>query len=289
MSISYSHTVPRINATQRIQEYGVGIFDLIPTKSALKKALKKGLIEVNGKIATTATLIQGGEIIVFTPEKVELPNRTFKLDLKVLFEDDYLAIIEKPAGVLVSGNSFKTIANALPQNLKQSSLPDKVIPQPVHRLDYATTGILMVGKTASSIRKLTKLFENKEIEKCYYAVTIGKMKDHGIFDHDIDRKEAVTHYEKVATLESPRFEQLNLVKLEPKTGRRHQLRIHLAATGNSILGDRDYSPEHLLLKGKGMYLHAFSLDLIHPFSNQPLFVKASLPKRFTKLFPDFGE
>ena len=285
MSKTYSHSVPEEVAAQRIQEYGVGLFDPIPTKSALKKALKKGFIQVNGHIATTATLIQGGEHIEFSPAPIQLPERKFDLKLKVLFEDDYLGIIEKPPGVLVSGNSFMTIANALPQNLTSITQPDAVLPTPVHRLDFATTGILLVGKTADCIRRLTRLFEKKEIHKCYYAVTMGSMDPKGIIDQNIDEKEAVTHFEQVASVNSPRFNKLNLVKLLPKTGRRHQLRIHLSGMGNPILGDRDYSPEHLILKGKGMYLHAYSLEFTHPFSGKKVFETAPLPSRFAKIFP----
>lgn len=286
MSQTYSHSVPEEVAAQRIQEYGVGLFGPIHTKSALKKALKKGLITVNGRVATTATLIQGGEHIEFRPAPIQLPERKFDLKLKVLFEDDYLAIIDKPAGVLVSGNSFRTITNALPENLKKSTQPDAVLPQPAHRLDFPTTGILVVGKTAEAIRKLAGLFENKEVEKYYYAVTIGSMKSDVLIDQPIEGKVAVTHFEKVASLESPRFTHLNLVKLQPMTGRRHQLRIHLASMGNPILGDRDYSPEHLSLKGKGLYLHAFSLAFTHPFTRAAIEQTAPLPQRFTKLFPE---
>ena len=204
--------------------------------------------------------------------------------MTVLFEDEYLALIHKPAGILVSGNAFQTIANALPQNLKRSNLDDSTIPQPVHRLDYGTTGVLLVGKTASSIRTLNKLFEDKEIQKTYYAITIGKMKEmEGIISSEIDEKEAQSNYKVIESVISPRFEFLNLVKLEPKTGRRHQLRIHLASIGNPILGDREYGIENLILNGKGIYLHAHSLEFLHPFTNETIFIEDELPKKFLKI------
>lgn len=287
MSNPQTHIVPPVVPPQRLQEYGVGVFGPIATKSALKKALKKQLIRVNDKVATTATMINGGETIVFTPLVIDKPQRTFNLKLNVLFEDDYLAAIYKPAGVLVSGNSFRTITNALPQNIARSSQEDALKLQPVHRLDFATTGILLVGKTAESIRQLAKMFEQKEIEKTYYAVTIDSMDQQGIIKEPIDQKEAISRFEKLDSLNSERFKQLNLVKLYPDTGRRHQLRIHMAGLGNPILGDRDYTPEPLILKGKGMYLHAYSVEFVHPFSNQNLRLTAPLPERFIKLFPDF--
>lgn len=284
MGDSLIHQVPTAISPQRLQEYGVGLFDPIRTKSALKKALKKHQIKVDDKSGTTATIIKGGETIRFTPFTDKLPHKKLNLKLDVLFEDDYLAAIAKPAGIQVSGNSFKTIANGLAQNLKKSPQLDAVSPKPVHRLDYATTGILLVGKTADSIRRLNKMFQDKEFEKTYYAVTIGYMESYGTLRQSINGKEAISNFETIATLDSPRFEKLNLVKLQPETGRRHQLRIHLADLENPILGDRDYSPTNLLLKGKGMYLHAFSLEFVHPFTGEQLELKAPLPERFTKLF-----
>lgn len=206
------------------------------------------------------------------------------LSLKVLFEDDYLAVIHKPAGILVSGNRFKTIANALPQNITRSALPDATIPQPVHRLDYETTGVLLVGKTSESIRRLNKLFEDKAIHKQYYAVTIGKMKPNGSITTEIDRKNCESIYNVVQTVASERFFSLNLVTLIPRTGRRHQLRIHLSDIGNPILGDKKYGYEKLILLGKGLYLHAYSLEFIHPFTKEEIYIKDDLPKKFKKLF-----
>lgn len=284
MGKSLIHVVPTQTPPQRLQEYGVGLFGSIPTKSAFKKALKKKCIQVNGVIATTATIITGGETVLYTPSEIPDHDKKLNIKLKVLFEDDYLAAIIKPGGILVSGNSFRTIANALPQNLIKSEQADAVIPQPVHRLDYATTGILLVGKTSESIRRLNKLFEDKEIVKTYYAVSIGPMESRGTIKVPIDHKEAITNYVKVATLDSPRFKFLNLVKLKPETGRRHQLRIHLAGVGNPILGDKDYTPEPLILKKKGMYLHASTLEFIHPFTYQRHTITAPLPERFTKIF-----
>lgn len=193
-------------------------------------------------------------------------------------------MIHKPAGIEVSSNSFKTIANGLSQNLKPSGLIDATIPQPVHRLDFATTGVLLVGKTGSSIRALNKLFEDKGIDKTYYAITIGQMDEEGIITGSIDGKEAKSHYRVVDTANSNRFSLLNLVELKPETGRRHQLRKHLASIGNPILGDKVYGTEGLILKGKGLYLHAYSLDFKHPITKKHINQRDELPTRFKKIF-----
>ena len=197
-----THIVPEITKSKRLQDYGVGIFKLAFTKSALKKALKKQYITVNNTIATSATFISGGEKICLSIPENNKAKTKLVLKLNVLFEDDYLAIIHKPAGILVSGNSFKTIANALIQNLKPSSLEDRTTPQPVHRLDYPTTGLLLIGKTNSSIRALNKLFENKKIKKTYYAITIGTMQPKGEITSSIDNKPSRSLYKLKANVAS---------------------------------------------------------------------------------------
>ncbi|MEL0643368.1 RNA pseudouridine synthase [Olleya sp. Ti.3.14] len=194
--------------------------------------------------------------------------------------------MHKPAGILVNGNSFKTITNALTQNITRSKLSDVTKPQPVHRLDFPTTGILLIGKTSSSIRALNTLFKNRAIKKTYYAVTIGTMEQEGFITTTVDGKTSKSKYKVHQTIDSKRFGKLNLVQLEPFTGRRHQLRKHLFSIGNPILGDKDYGFENLILNGKGLYLHAYSLQFIHPFTNESLYLKDQLPKRFKKLFTD---
>lgn len=185
---------------------------------------------------------------------------------------------------MVSGNSFKTITNALTQNLKPSNLSDTCTPQPVHRLDYPTTGILLIGKTSNSIRLLNKLFEKKEIQKTYYAITIGKMNSKGSINIPINSKPAISNYEVIQTVASKKFNFLNLVKLTPKTGRKHQLRKHLFHIENPILGDKDYYLSEKKLLGKGLYLHAHTLEFIHPFTNKKTRISTELPKRFRKIF-----
>ena len=278
------HIVPDISSPIRLQEYGVGIFIAALTKSALKKAIKKKFITVNNVIATSGTLINGGECISLSIPKEASPNKKLLFPLKVLFEDDHLAVIHKPAGILVSGNSFKTIANALAQNIQPSNLPDATKPQPVHRLDYATTGVLLVGKTSSCIRALNRMFEEKKVEKTYYAVAIGEMNERGEITSEIEGKKSQSNYKLLESVSSKRFGKLNLVELKPQTGRRHQLRKHLSSINNPILGDKEYGIEKLILNGKGLYLHAYSLNFIHPFTNKQVCLKDEVPKRFKKIF-----
>ncbi len=278
------HKVPKQKKQIRIQEYLVGVFYMCTTKSSLKKTIKKGLIKINNKTATTATYVCGGELINLYKPKEKLQIKKFNLDLDVLFEDDYLAVISKPAGIEVSGNKFKTITNALVQNLKASKQIDAVKPQPTHRLDFPTTGVLLVGKTSTTIRALNKLFENNAVSKKYIAITIKKMKPKGFITLPIDKKDAQSAFHVLKTVISKRFEYLNLVELTPKTGRRHQLRKHMASLENPILGDKEYGIENLILHKKGLYLHALSIAFIHPITKENIYVESPLPKKFLKIF-----
>ena len=283
MKITETHTSPNLPYSIRLSDYAVGIFASIPTKAGIKKAIKKGLILVNNQRGVSGQFIIGGEKIELLEDE-NLIKKNIDLALEVLWEDDYLAAIYKPAGLLVSGNKAKTVTNALPFNLKPSTLENAVKPQPVHRLDFATSGLLLIGKTASSIRELGKLFEDKTIQKTYEAVTIGEMKNQGTIDFPIDGKESLSSYLLLKTVDSERFDKLNLVQLTPHTGRRHQLRIHCAHIGNPILGDVEYGIEEKILKGKGLFLHAKSLEFTHPYTQEKLVIKKETPAKFNKLF-----
>ena len=262
----------------------MGIFYVSPTRSAWKKAIKKGYVTINGQVATTGRYVSGGEHIQITLPAISGAKKKLIFPLTVLYEDVHLAAIHKPPGIRVSGNRFMTITNALPQNLSHSDQPDAAVPQPVHRLDYATTGVLLVGKTQSSISELNTRFENKQIDKSYIAITIGTMKPEGVITTPVDGKPARTQYTVIDTVPSGRFKQLNLVEVRPETGRRHQIRKHFSEQGNPILGDKDYGQEPLILYGKGMYLHARALRFVHPKTGNALHIQAPVPKSFTKIF-----
>ena len=284
-----THKVPKLSKPVRLQEYGVGLFTMAFTKSALKKALKRNYITVNDKPASTATWIRSEDSIrLHMPDKAD-SRRESLICLNILFEDDFLAAIYKPAGVLVSGNKFKTIANSLSYCIQHSRLPDAIRPQPVHRLDFSTTGILLAGKTSKSIRLLNKMFERQEIRKSYIAIAIGSMEPEGFIDKEIDGKKAETRFRICSTVPSQKFGQLNLILLNPLTGRRHQLRKHLENIGNPILGDKTYGTGNTTSKGKGMYLHAFSIHFIHLFTLQKTEIFAPIPQRFKKIFVDIEE
>jgi 23S rRNA pseudouridine1911/1915/1917 synthase len=271
----------------RLSDLKAGSFKTITSRKGIKNAIKKGLVRVDGKIGKTGDYIKGGEIIELF-QLTEAQNKPIiDLPLEVLFEDDYLAVINKPAGITVSGNKRWTLENALSSNLKKSTQKDEMHrPEPIHRLDHPTSGALLVGKTINIVKELNRLFETREIAKSYFAVTIGKMQNEGKISSLIDNKPSETDYHVVSTVDSEKYVCLNLVKLILHTGRRHQIRIHMSELGNPILGDKDYGVEGQILMGKGLYLHSASLGFIHPITREETIIKAPLPKKFLKLFPE---
>ncbi len=278
-------TVPHLEEKKRLSEIAPELFASLPSKKSIKKAIKSGFVYVNGKQGQTADFIEGGEALELFENKTAVVKPTIDYPIEVLFEDDYLAVVSKPAGILVSGNKKITLENALPSNLKKSTQPDALDrPEPIHRLDYPTSGALLIGKTQEAVILLNKVFESRSINKKYLAITIGAMPKSGIVEDEVDGKKAKSAYKVVKSEISERFTFLNLVELTLFTGRRHQLRKHLSSIGNPILGDADYGKEGLILKGKGLYLHSNLLEFIHPFTNEKLKVLAPIPKKFKKIF-----
>ena len=123
----------------------------------------------------------GNERIDLFQSPLSKKRKIVNIILEIVYEDDYLAVINKPAGILVSGNKKYTIENALSLALEKSKQQDGLVyPLPIHRLDYPTSGLLLIGKTSRSVILLNKMFENKEIIKNYEAITIGEQKDQGV-------------------------------------------------------------------------------------------------------------
>jgi len=280
------HKVPQLENRTRLSDYAPGIFKTIFSKKGIKKAIKKGMVTINGDLGYTSNYITGGETITLFRSTILTNKPIITINLEVLYEDDYLAIINKPSGIVVSGNKKYTLENALPKTLKKSSQVDALLrPEPIHRLDYPTSGALLIGKTSQAVILLNKMFEARKIEKVYYAITLGKINDTGIIESLIENKECKSTYKTIYRLESRKYKSLNLVKLIPHTGRRHQLRIHLASIGNPIFGDLKYGKNNFTGKGNGLYLQASSLVFYHPLINKKVLVTIPLPKKFLKLFP----
>jgi len=282
MLIIDKHTVPAKVPQIRLLDYALDVFDTIPSRSSLKKIIKRGALLVDGKPGQSGTWIKENQEITLV-DLENKPPKPLEINLDNVYEDEHLAVINKPAGIEVSGNKYYTIQNALVVGIKPSLEPDALKwARPVHRLDMPTSGLLLVGKTASALMKLGQMLENKEIHKKYHAIVSGNLDGTGIIDFTIKDQEAISYYKRISQCHSLKMQWLTLVELSPHTGRTHQLRIHMAQLGFPIVGDRQYG-EGPLLKGKGLFLAAVELFFKHPITNNPINIKINQPKKFDAL------
>lgn len=282
MIVIEAHVVPEGIESIRLQDYALQIFSSINTNQGIKKAIKRGLIRVNGKEASTGLWIKSGYKIELCDLELP-PSKVYKLPLEIVYEDDYIAVINKPGGISVSGNLFRTVQNALSFNLRPSMRKNALpVFRPVHRIDNPTCGLLLIAKTADAAAKLGQQFEDRQVKKRYCAVVIGSMPEKGKIDMQVDEKDAVSTFRLVKKSRSIRNRFLCLVDLFPETGRTHQLRIHMAGIGNPILGDKLYGTEGEILRGKGLFLCAAELQFKHPETNEEMKVSIDPPYKFER-------
>lgn len=255
-------------------------FTLFPSRKSIRKAIKRGEVLLDGKICSSNTLLCAGQILeVF--EDLRTPHRVFKLPIRILKEDDSIAIIEKPPGFPVNGNLHKTVENALPGMLKKSSLEDALKwPRPVHRLDAATGGLLVVAKTGRALVDLGRQFQSRTIRKRYRALVIGRIENNGSVFMQLDGKEAETTFQPVAYAPSLKNRWLTLLDIWPGTGRFHQIRRHLSHIGFPILGDPLYGIKGTILRSKGLFLWSVEICLRHPLHGWNISVIINTPQKF---------
>lgn len=260
-----------------------GIFSAIPSRKGLKKAIDNGLVLLDGRTAQSGDWVRGGEELTLLEKSQNgLP---LELEIPVIFEDDHLAVVHKPPGIAVSGNQYRTLVRALPHNLGPSHCADALTnPQPAHRLDYPTGGLLLVGKTQSALAALSQKFAERTMEKVYIAITTGDMPPKGHISIAIDGHAAATRFERLDKRPTERYGVLTLVHLVPRTGRRHQLRKHMAALGCPILGDQRYANPEQRHPRKGLFLQAISLRFEHPVSGEELIIQGPVHKKFSRFF-----
>ncbi len=280
MIIRETHIVPDGVDGIRIKDYGLEAFELLLTRKSVTKAIKAGEILINGETATTARFVQPGDRLEYVNLQ-NTPPPAFKLKMATVYEDDYLAVINKPPGIEVMGNKFKTVENALPDNLKPTSQPDALLfPVPVHRLDYGTSGLLVTAKTKSALIALGRLFEERKIHKRYQAIVIGRPEPSGKITTDVDGRSAHSTFSVVRSVRSLKNNILTLVDLFPHTGRKHQLRVHMAYIGHPIYGDQLHGDENNTLKGKGLFLAAVELKFTHPITAEAMNITIDAPAKF---------
>ena len=284
MILLKEHIVSDIEDNVRFYNYSIDIFkDLIPSKKGVKKAIKRGELLLNEQVVETGRYLKTGDKLSLYSTEKNVP-KTYNLKLEIVYEDDYIAVINKPAGINVSGNMYRTIVNALPYNLARSTKPDALSWfRPVHRLDNQTSGLLIIAKTQTAMIKLGNMLENKDIQKIYHAIVIGKTDKKRVIEKDMEGKNSITEYRTLKQVKSLRNKDLSLLELKPKTGRTHQLRIHLSEIGFPILGDKLYGKDGEIIKHKGLFLSSAQLLFKHPIKDNNLDIKIEIPYKFIAL------
>jgi 23S rRNA pseudouridine1911/1915/1917 synthase len=262
--------------------------------------IDEGAVLVNGSIVKKRTLLSPGDEVevcfLLTPQ-IELKPEP--IPLKVIFEDEHLLVIDKPVGMVVHpapGHPNGTFVNAFLHHCQNLEIQENDLrPGIVHRLDKDTSGLLIAAKNAKTHRKLIEQFHSRSIEKTYLAICIGHPKemtiDAPIGRHPEKRKEMAVNYEngkEAITFCQPlkASNGLSLVELKPKTGRTHQLRVHMKHVNMPILGDPIYGSPSMNKKlgFSTQLLHAAQLNFIHPITNLPLSLYSPAP--FSELIPN---
>ncbi len=257
-------------------------------------AIKAGIVLVNGQAAKAKYSVKTGDIITYEIQEEEvLDYQAEDIPLDVVYEDEDLAIINKPQGMVVhpsAGHSSGTMVNALLYQIKDlSGINGVVRPGIVHRIDKDTSGLLMVAKNDAAHQALADELKAKKSLRKYLAIVHGNLpNDRGIIEAPIGRsekdrkkqaviargKEAVTRFQVIE-----RFGDYTLVELTLETGRTHQIRVHMAYIGHPVAGDPLYGPRKTL-PGNGQFLHAQTLGLTHPRTGEVMTFTAEPPLIF---------
>lgn len=299
--ISERAQVPLDEAGRRFDQ---ALAEMFPSfsRSRLTAWIKAGAVTLNGAVVAPRQLLQGGEEVVIEAElEVEVAAAAEAIALDIVYQDEDLLVINKPAGLVVhpgAGNSSGTVLNALLHfDARQAELPRGGI---VHRLDKDTSGLMVVARSLPAHTALVDRLSRHEVVRHYAAVVMGTMIAGGTVDAAIGRhlsdrlrqsvrdeedgKPAVTHYRL-----RERFRAHTLVQCQLETGRTHQIRVHMAHIGHALVGDPLYggglrlpkgaSPELVeALRGfRRQALHAEHLAFEHPLTGEPMAFDAAIP------------
>ena len=278
-----AHRIKSVKPNTRLTDYAVEAFPILGSRTAVKKAINAGTLLLNDQITEEQATVRNGDVIVLLTKTVKRPKIDLGIELPIVFEDEYLIVVNKPAGIAVNGNRNKTVENAVIPIFKQSHQPDALpSPRAVHRIDVPTKGLVLLAKTKSVLIKLSKAFQNNEVKKTYLAIAHGKAEREGQIDEPIQGKNAITNYKTLKVVTSKIFQYLSLIELQPVTGRTHQLRIHLNNLGHLIMGDKEYARHKRTILGKGLFLCACQLEFTHPITKESMHIQIDPPKRFLK-------
>ncbi len=281
MTIIETHIVPHQIERVRFREYVRQVFSVIPSSKGIRKAIEQKRFLLNGITAHTGSWVSPGQRIDLLEEKHSV-HPPYRIDLPVLFEDGHIAVINKPAGIPVNGNQFKTVERALAHNLTPAEGPGCHL-RPVHRLDSQTSGLLIIAKTYTALADISKQFQKGEVTKRYRAIVQGKIESAGVINSPVEGRDSVSEYSPVEHIKSLRNDWLTLVDLKPITGRTHQLRRHMAELGHPVVGDRLYGTRGDILTGKGLFLSSVEIEFRHPETEEKLFFSMGEHKKFRSL------
>lgn len=298
-------TVPQEKSGERLDKF---LSELNPTssRSYLQKLIKSGETEINGKVCKIpkTELKNGEKITLYLPEEKRSVDKILPetSDLKKIYEDNEILVIDKPAGMAVHpapGTLSGTVVNALLGIYSDfaEKMQDNERPGIVHRLDKDTSGCLIIAKTPSAKFAISKQFADRKIEKKYLAITCGIPSQRHetiktfIGRHPVDRKkmavlkdagrEAISEYKVLATTEIE-GQKLALLEVNLKTGRTHQIRVHLAHIKCPILGDPIYGG-YQKIKTPRLMLHAWKISFLHPVSSEKISFQSPPPQEFEKI------
>lgn len=268
------------------------------SRTYFQSLIQKKLVLINTEFPKKATKLESGdEIEIEFTASPEIALKPENIPLDILYEDPYLLAVNKPAGMVVHpavGNWSGTFVNALIYHCKHLPRSTSLRPGIVHRLDKETSGLLLAAKDEKTQRGLVEVFALRKIEKEYLAICVGnpgnKEISKRIGRHPTKRKEMAvleeSGKEAQTSIETLAFKDpLSLVRLSPKTGRTHQLRVHLKFLGCPILGDSLYGNAKINHKYhvQRQMLHAFCLRFIHPQTKEVIELKAPLPHDMIKI------
>lgn len=269
------------------------------TRSNMQKLLEEGRAVRGQKVIKSNYRVKAGEeILVNLPEPQPLDVQPEDIPLDIIYEDDDVVVVNKARGMVVhpaAGNYNGTLVNALLYHCKNLSGINGVIrPGIVHRLDKDTSGIMICAKNDSAHLSLSEQIQSKTAQRTYLAVVRGNVKnDSGIIETQIardknDRKkmavvteggrQAITEYEV-----AERFGKYTVVKCRLKTGRTHQIRVHMEYLGYPLVGDPKYSPMKTPFAINGQALHSLTLSFTHPRTGERLTFAAPLPEDMKKI------